>query len=413
MRQSKLFTKTRKEAPKDEVAKNAQLLIRAGYIHKEMAGVYSFLPLGLRTFKKIEEIIRKEMNAIDGQEVLLSALHPKENWEATGRWSGLDVLFKLKDSLEREYALGATHEEIITPLAKEYIASYRDLPFAVYQIQSKFRAEVRSKSGILRGREFIMKDLYSFHASQEDLDQYYERAVQAYKNIFEASGIGNETYMTYASGGTFSKYSHEFQTLSLAGEDIIHVCDKCHIAVNEEIISEQSACPTCGGSLHPEKAIETGNIFKLGTKYSSAFNLKFKNDQGEEKPVIMGCYGIGLGRLMGTVAEVLADEKGIVWPTSLAPFAAHLVSLAGENGDVREEADRIYNELIAEGIDVLYDDRQVRAGEKFADADLIGIPIRLVISEKTMAEGGVEFTERKTGKSKFVPESELVRRLTS
>ncbi len=413
MKQTQLFTKTRKDAPADEVAKNAQLLIRAGYIHKEMAGVYSYLPLGLRVLKKIEQVIREEMNKINGQELFLSSLHPKERWEATGRWDSLDVLFKLKDTLDREYALGATHEEIITPLAQEYISSYRDLPFAAYQFQNKFRAEVRSKSGIMRGREFIMKDLYSFHVSQEDLDQYYERAVAAYLRVFERCGLGAQTYLTYASGGTFSKYSHEFQTLTDAGEDIIHLCDTCKVAVNEEIIAEQPACPKCGGALTPQKAAETGNIFKLGTKYSAAFNLTFKDAEGKEQPVIMGCYGIGLGRLMGTAVEVLSDTKGIVWPREIAPFKVHLISIAGKSDEAIKEATRVYDDLIEHGVEVLWDDRDARAGEKFADADLIGIPLRLVVSERSIAEGGYELTERKTGQSKLVPESMLLQTLKS
>ena len=411
MRQSKLFTKTRREAPKDEIAKNAQLLIRGGFIHKEMAGVYSYLPLGLAVLKRIEQIIREEMNAIGGQELLLSALHPKENWEATGRWTGLDVLFKLKDSLDREYALGATHEEIITPLAKEYIASYRDLPFSAYQFQNKFRAEVRSKSGIMRGREFIMKDLYSFHSSQEGLDAFYEQAVQAYRNIFDRVGIGEKTYLTYASGGTFSKYSHEFQTLTDAGEDTIHLCDTCKVAVNEEIIAEQPTCPSCGGALTPATAVEVGNIFKLGTKYSSAFNLTFKDEAGENKPVIMGCYGIGLGRVMGTVVETLSDEKGIVWPKNIAPYRVHLIAITGGNEEVKAEANRLYELLMSSGIEVLFDDRDVRAGEKFADAELLGIPTRLVLSEKTMAHGGVESMDRASGSTTFVADSGIIEHL--
>jgi prolyl-tRNA synthetase len=406
MRQSALFTKTRKEAPKDEVAKNAQLLIRAGFIHKEMAGVYSYLPLGLRVFRNIERVIREEMDAIGGQETFLSALHPKENWEATGRWDGLDVLFKLKDALEREYALGATHEEIITPIAREYITSYRDLPFAAYQIQNKFRAEVRSKSGILRGREFIMKDLYSFHTSQEDLDAYYEKVVGAYQRIFSRVGIGDTTYLTYASGGTFSKYSHEFQTLTDAGEDTIHLCESCKVAVNEEIIADESVCPKCGGKLAPHVGAEVGNIFKLGTKYSDAFSLTYRDESGVDQPVLMGCYGIGLGRLMGVVVEMLSDEKGMVWPKEIAPFTVHLLSLG--DGAVSEEAHRVYEELQSHGVTVLFDDRDVRAGEKFADADLIGIPFRLVVSERSMAEGGYELVERASGRTTMISESALL-----
>jgi prolyl-tRNA synthetase len=315
-------------------------------------------------------------------------------------------LFKLKDALEREYALGATHEEIITPIAREYITSYRDLPFAAYQIQNKFRAEVRSKSGILRGREFIMKDLYSFHTSQEDLDAYYEKVVGAYQRIFSRVGIGDTTYLTYASGGTFSKYSHEFQTLTDAGEDTIHLCESCKVAVNEEIIADESVCPKCGGKLAPHVGAEVGNIFKLGTKYSDAFSLTYRDESGVDQPVLMGCYGIGLGRLMGVVVEMLSDEKGMVWPKEIAPFTVHLLSLG--DGAVSEEAHRVYEELQSHGVTVLFDDRDVRAGEKFADADLIGIPFRLVVSERSMAEGGYELVERASGRTTMISESALL-----
>lgn len=397
MRQSQLFTKTRKEAPKDEVAKNAQLLIRAGYIHKEMAGVYSYLPLGLRVLDKIANIIRDEMNKVDGQEMLMSSFHPKENWEKTGRWGTMDDLYKVSDSSGREVALGPTHEELLVPIMQEFIASYKDLPRYVYQIQNKFRMELRSKSGILRGREFIMKDLYSFHTDEKDLDAYYERVQQAYKNIFDRVGIGEQTYMTFASGGSFSKYSHEYQTLTDAGEDIIYICDTCRIAINKEILADQPACPSCGNTaLREAKAVEVGNIFKLMTKYSDPFGLTYKDQEGKDMPVIMGCYGIGLGRLLGTVVEVLADEKGIVWPIAVAPFQVHLVSL-GADENVKKDADALYQVLTEAGIEVLYDDRDIRAGEKFADSDLIGIPYRVVVSEKTLASGQYELVTRAQG----------------
>jgi prolyl-tRNA synthetase len=409
MRQSRLFTKTRKEAPADEVSKNAELLIRAGYVHKEMAGVYSYLPLGLAVLSKIENIIREEMNAIGGQELLLSALHPKENWQATGRWDGLDVLFKLKDAADHEYALGATHEEIITPLAQDYISSYRDLPFAAYQIQNKFRAELRAKSGVLRGREFIMKDLYSFHRDQADLDSFYDTATAAYKKIFARVGIGDRTYFTYASGGTFSKYSHEFQTLTDAGEDIIYVNKEKGIAVNEEVLNEEtlSNLGVARDELEAVKAAEVGNIFKLGTKYSGAFGLTFKDESGESQPVIMGCYGIGLGRLMGVVVESLADEKGIVWPEAIAPYKVHLVGLNSDDSEVKDFTDGIYLSLKEKGVEVLYDDRDLRAGEKFADSDLIGIPYRVIVSKKSKEEGKFEVVIRATGEVRMLTEEEL------
>ncbi len=415
MLQSQLFTKTKKEAPKGEEAINAQLLIRAGFVDKLMAGVYTFLPLGMRVIKKIENIIREEMNAIGGQEIFMPALQPKENWTTTGRWDSMVDLYKLKDKSDKEFALGPTHEEVITPLAKKFVDSYKDLPFYAYQFQDKFRMELRSKSGVLRGREFMMKDLYSFHADEKDLDNYYEKAIKAYENIFSRAGLGEKTYITFASGGSFSKYSHEFQTLSEAGEDVIYVCQKCGQAINKEIFGDVKVCPNCGKEdFKEEKAIEVGNIFKLGTKYSAPFELKYKNEKGEENDVVMGCYGIGLGRLMGTVVETSHDDMGIIWPESVAPFKAHLICLGDKN---KEKCEKLYKSLSACGrstegrqsaeVEVLYDDREeASAGEKFADADLIGIPWRLVISEKTGEK--IEVKKRSEGKSELVGEKELL-----
>lgn len=409
MKQSQLFTKTIKEAPKDEVSLNAQLLIRAGYIDKLMAGVYTLLPLGFRVFKKVEQIIRDEMSKIEGQELYMPTIQPKSHWTATERWDEVDVLFKLEMSDKKLVALGPTHEEVISPLAEKYVNSYNDLPFAAYHIQNKFRNEKRAKSGILRGREFIMKDLYSFHASQECLDEYYERATQAYVNIFDRAGIGEVTYKTYASGGTFSKYSHEFQTLTDAGEDIIYICDKCKVAINKEIIEDQEhKCPECGSAdLKEDRAVEVGNIFKLGTKFSEPFNLKYTDKEGKEQKVIMGCYGIGLQRLMGTVVEVSNDENGIIWPESIAPFKVHLISISKN-----KEAEELYKKLVQAGIEVLYDDREkVNPGAKFKDADLIGCPYRLVISNKTLREGSVEFKRRDSEEVEMVVVDEVIDRL--
>lgn len=398
MKQSKLFTKTKKEGPKDEVSINAQLLIRAGFIDKLMAGAYTFLPLGVRVMKKIENIIREEMEAIGGQEVFMPTLHPKENWMTTGRWETMDDLYKVKDTSEREFALGATHEEVISPLMKKFVSSYKDLPLYAYQFQNKFRMELRSKSGLLRGREFMMKDLYSFHLTAEDLDEYYEKAKVAYSKIFERFGISEKTHLTFASGGSFSKYSHEFQTISDAGEDIIYICNKCGLAINKEIKPETEKCPQCGGvDFREEKAIEIGNIFKLMNKYSRPFNLNITDEKGEQKEILMGCYGIGLSRAMGTIVEIFHDEKGMIWPESVAPFKAHLLSL-GKN----EEAEKIYQELTSKGIEVLFDDREASAGAKFADADLIGIPYRIVISEKSLTAGGAEVKKRSEDKSEIV-----------
>lgn len=410
MRQSQLFTKTQKNAPKDEMSLNAQLLVRGGFVDKLMAGVYTILPLGWRVMKKIENIIREEINVIGGQEIFMPSLHPKENWEKTGRWSAMDDdLYKVKDKSEREFALGYTHEEIISPLAKKYLNSYKDLPFAAYQFQNKFRMELRAKSGILRGREFIMKDLYSFHISQENLDEYYEKAKTAYKNIFDRCGIGEKTFLTFASGGSFSKYSHEFQTLTSAGEDIIYICNKCGLAINKEIKEETPECPECKGTdFREDKAVEVGNIFKLGTKYSAPFDLTVKNEKGENMPIIMGCYGIGLQRLMGTIVELCSDEKGILWPESVAPFKVHLISL-GKN----EEAQILYNDLEKKNIEVLFDDREdTSAGGKFADADLIGIPWRVVVSQKSLAGGGVEVKKRNEKESEIIGIEKLLEKIS-
>lgn len=407
MKQSQLFTKTKKEAPKDEVSMNAQLLIRAGFVDKLTSGVYSYLPLGFIVLKKIETIIRQEMKALGGQEILMPTLQPKTNWETTGRWDTMDDLYKVKDVSDREFGLGPTHEEIVVPLAAKYVNSYKDLPFAVFQIQNKFRMEMRAKSGLMRGREFFMKDLYSFHVDEKDLDKYYEKAKAAYFAIFKKAGIGEKTHLTFASGGSFAKYSHEFQTLSSAGEDIIYICAKCGVAINKEIKDETPACPECGnGEFTEEKAIETGNIFKLQDKFTTPFNFTVPNEKGENVPVIMGCYGIGLGRLMGTVVELFHDDKGIIWPDSVAPFAVHLISLKQD-----DEAEKIYQQLSEAGIEVLFDDRDVSAGEKFADSDLIGIPSRIVVSQKSLEKGGVEFKRRNASESEIISVDKIVEKI--
>lgn len=410
MRQSQLFSKTRKEAPKDEVSKNAELLIRAGFIHKEMAGAYSFLPLGLRVLSKINNIIREEMNAIGGQEVFLTTLQDKELWDKTGRWDDavVDNWFKTKLKSGTEIGLGFTHEEPLTALMKNHIRSFRDLPVYAYQIQTKFRNEIRAKSGIMRGREFLMKDLYSFSRDEKEHSVFYEKAKIAYLNIFKRVGIGEMTYITSASGGVFSKFSDEFQTVTDAGEDVIYVCDKCRVAVNNEIISDNKSCPNCNSSdLKEKKSVEVGNIFNLGTRFSEALNLAYLDEEGKEKFVVMGSYGLGPTRLVGTIAEVLSDKDGLVWPSEVAPFGVHLVEISDESGDVRKKSEKIYSMLTDRGIDVLLDDRELRAGEKFKDADLIGIPLRLIVSKKTENEGFYEIKERMGGKISMIKEDSL------
>lgn len=412
MRQSQLFTRTRKEAPKDEVSKNAQLLIRAGYIHKEMAGVYSFLPLGLRVLEKINAIIREEMNAIGGQEILMSTLQKKELWEKTNRWSDdvVDNWFKthLKDG--SDVGLGFTHEEPITNIMAQHVSSYSDLPKLAYQIQWKFRNEERAKSGVMRGREFLMKDMYTFASSEEEHECLYASVGAAYEKIFARLGIGERTYRTFASGGVFSKYSHEFQCLSDVGEDTVYVSDAKRIAINKEVMQPE-VLKDLGveeSELKEMKAVEVGNIFSLGTRFSDALGLKFKNKAGSDESVVMGSYGIGPSRLVGVLTEVLSDDKGIIWPKAVAPFQVHLVSLAGGNAEIQKEADRYYELFTENGIEVLYDDRDLRAGEKFADAELIGIPTRIVVSEKTISAGGVEVAARVDGKGKLVAESDII-----
>ncbi len=419
MKQSQLFTKTSKQAPKDETSFNAQILIRAGFIDKLAAGIYSFLPLGQRVHEKIKNIIREEMNAIGGQEIFMPALTPREIWEMTKRWDGFDVLFKLAGADKKEYALGATHEEVVTPLVKKHAFSYRDLPLYVYQIQTKFRNELRAKAGLIRGREFSMKDLYSFHTDEKDLNKHYKIVEKAYFKIFERCGLGDLTYLTFASGGAFSKYSHEFQTVSEAGEDKIYLCPKCEVAVNAEIMDEQKVCPQCGkADFEIKKAVEVGNIFKLGNRFSKPFGLNYTDEKGEQRDVIMGCYGIGPGRIMGTIAEVHHDEKGIIWPEEVAPFAIHLLKISAKSGsasggknfyNIDEISGKLYMDLQKMGVEVLYDDRDVSAGAKFADADLIGIPYRVVVSEKSLAAGGVEVKKRSEEKSRIIKVNELIK----
>ena len=411
MKQSLLFTKTQRESPSDEVSLNAELLIKAGYVYKEMSGVYSYLPLGLRVLKKIEGIIREEMNRIGGTEMKTSIFQSKDVWDKTGRWddSVVDIWFKTKLKNGGDLGLSFTNEEAYANILKQHINSYKDLPAYPYDFKEIFRNEARSKSGILRGREFFWKALYSFSKDEEEHNVFYEKAKEAYKNIFKKVGIGHLTYLTFASGGTFSKYSHEFQTLTGAGEDTIYLDENRGLAINKEIYDDEELkfLGLKKEDLIEKKSIEVGNIFSLGTKFTEPFNLTYKDKDGREKLVIMGSYGIGLGRLMGTVVEVLSDDKGIIWPESIAPFKIHLLSL-GKDEKVLQEAENLYKELTQKGIEVLYDDREdVSAGEKFADSDLMGIPFRVIISNRTVTEGGYELKKRTEEKERIVKREEL------
>ena len=393
MYQSKLFTKTRKEAPADEVSKNAQLLIRAGFISKELAGVYSFLPLGVRVIKKIEQIIREEMDAVGGIEMKTSALQEKKVWEKTNRWSDdvVDNWFKTELKNGTELGLSFTNEEAFSNLMKGFISSHKDLPIYPYDFKTIFRNETRAKSGIMRGREFYWKALYSFSKDENEHNRFYKKITDSYIHVFNRVGLGDKTYLTFASGGTFSKYSHEFQTVSDAGEDIIYIDTSKNIAINKEVLTDEvlSDLGISKDSLKEEKSIEVGNIFSLGFKFSEPFDLTYKDEEGKNIPVFMGSYGIGISRLMGTIVETLSDEKGIVWPESIAPFQVHIISL-GKN----EEAEELYKKLEALGIEVLFDDRDTSAGAKLADADLIGIPHRIVVSAKSLEAGGYEYKKR-------------------
>ncbi|MCC6290976.1 prolyl-tRNA synthetase [Candidatus Nomurabacteria bacterium] len=415
MLQSQLFTKTRREAPKDEVAKNAQLLIRAGFVQKEVAGVYDYLPLGLRTLEKINRLIRSEMQKLNATEINMSALQNPDLWQKTGRWDdkSVDVWFKTRLKNESELGLGFTHEEPITSLLKEHIKSYRDLPRAVYQIQTKFRNETRTKSGLIRGREFLMKDLYSFHATRVDQEEFYGKVSKVYQDIFKAVGLGERTYLTFASGGAFSKYSHEFQTLSEAGEDTIYLASDKEIAVNLEVATPEvlNELGLEKEELVPHKSIEVGNIFTLGTRFSSAIGLNYLDSEGKSQPVWMGSYGLGPSRLLGTVAEVLSDEDGLVWPKSIAPFMVYLIVLNSRDEKVMRSARTLYETLEKLGVETLFDDRGLKAGEHFADSDLIGLPYRVVVSEKTLAEEKYELKIRSNGEVNLLDEKALIKLL--
>lgn len=409
MKQSELFTKTLRQPPKDEETINAQLLVRAGFVNKLMAGVYSYLPLGLLVLKKISQIVKEEMDAIGGQEILMPSLHPAEPWKKTGAWDKVDVLFKLKSRTGKDYALGQSEEEVVTPLVMKNVQTYKDLPVSVYQIGWKYRDELRSKSGLLRGREFFMKDMYSFHEDQKDFERYYEIVKKAYLKILERVGLVAK--VTEASGGGFSeKISYEFMVLTDAGEDKILYCDVCEFCVNEQIAKNKAGdkCPKCGkGGLNAATASEVGNVFDLGQKYGKDFGLTFKDKDNNKRHPVMGCYGLGISRLMGVLVEKFHDDKGIIWPKSVSPFDFHLINIAKDP----TKADKIYESLQSEELAVLYDQRQVSAGEKFADSDLIGIPVRILVSDKTLMEDSVEIKERGSSRSQLIAIKDIIKKL--
>ena len=414
MRLSNTFAKTSKSTPADEQSRNAQLLIQAGFIHKEMAGVYAYLPLGLKVLENIKQIVREEIEKVGGSELIMTNLQSQELWEKTDRWNdeNVDIWFKTELKNGSKVGLAWSHEEPITDMMKNYISSYRDLPVNVYQFQTKLRNELRAKSGIMRGREFVMKDLYSYSRSNEEHDKIYASVTEAYKRVFDRVGLGDITYVTSASGGAFTKYSHEFQTISEAGEDVIYVDKAKKIAINEEVYNDE-ALAELGLSkegLEKTKAAEVGNIFSFGTDKSEKLDLKFTDEDGQEKYVVLGSYGIGITRLMGVIAEHFADDKGLVWPESVAPARVYIASL-GDSEAVKKQADSLYDELIKSGIEVILDDRDVRPGQKFADAELMGIPSRIVISDKTIASETFELKSRTSDQVEQLSLSELRKRL--
>ncbi len=414
MKTSQLFTKTLKQAPADEVAKNAQLLIRAGYVYKEMAGAYAYLPLGLRVVENIKRVVREEMNAIRSNELIMTSLQNKAVWERTGRWSDeiVDIWFKTRLQDETEVGLGWSHEEPIVEMMKQYVHSYKDLPVSLYQFQTKMRNELRAKSGIMRGREFVMKDMYSFHASAEDLAAYYDEAIEAYKRVYARLGIGDDTFVTFASGGAFTKFSHEFQTICDAGEDYIYINREKGVAINEEVLDDAvKELGIAREELEKVKTAEVGNIFNFGTQKTDEMDLHFTGQDGELQSLYIGSYGIGITRVMGVIAEKDSDERGLVWSDSIAPYRVYLASL-GSDEAVMAEAARLHDELEAAGVSVLWDDSDKRPGEKFADADLIGLPHRVVVSAKTLEAGKHEYKERVSADSQMMTTDELIKALT-
>ena len=414
MRQSHFFAKTQKEFPKDERAANAQFLIRGGYIDKLMAGVYTLLPLGLRVVRNIERIVRQEMNAGGGQELFMPALQPKELWEETGRWEKLKGhMYQFQDSSGKDMGLGFTHEEVILGVARQRIFSYKDLPLCLYQIQSKFRDEPRPRSGLIRGREFIMKDAYSFHADRKDLDIFYQQMRTVYEKIFRRLCL--DAIYTEAGGGVFTEENtHEFQVLAENGEDTIFYCRNKDFSHNKEVakVKEGDACPVDGGIIQKGNAIEIGNIFRFDDVFSKQMNFSYRAQDGERKRIYFGSYGLGITRAMAAVVEVRSSKTKIIWPKEIAPFSVHVVAIFSQKPDkVQKEAESLYEALRKKGIDVLYDDRKERTGgEKFADADLLGIPLRIIVSERSVGQGGVEFHEPGR-QGKIVTTEEAVRRL--
>lgn len=416
MRFSQSFIKTLNNAPADEVAKNAQLLIRAGFVYKVMAGVYAYTPFGLKVLEKIKQIVREEMDSIGAQELIMSSLQKKETWDTTGRWDDkiVDIWFKsnLKDGTE--VGFGWSHEEAVIEMLKNYLSSYKDLPINVYQFQTKMRNELRSKSGIMRGREFVMKDMYSCSLDKDQHEEFYNKTIEAYNKIFNRLGIGKDTYITFASGGAFTEFSHEFQTVCEAGEDLIYLHKDRNLAINEEVMNEDNLVKLGieKNELKPVKSAEVGNIFNFGTKKSEETDFYYTDQNDKKSFVYLGSYGIGITRLMGVIVEKFSDDKGIIWPDSIAPFRVYLLRINSDNSNVNKKADELYDQLVSMGVEVLYDDRLVSAGRKFADSELIGIPYRITVSDRNVKENNYEFFERKNSQSNILTYDQLLAKLS-
>lgn len=412
MKLSQTHFKTSKTLSGEGDSLNYQLLTRAGFVDQLMAGVYTYLPLGLRVLRRIEQIVREEMDGLGAEEILMPMLHPKANWVQTGGWDNIDVLFKIKSRTGNDYALGQSEEEIVTPLVMSRAQSYKQYPIKVYQIHWKYRDELRAKSGIMRGREFFMKDMYSFHTSQEDFDKFYAEVKAAYLRIYDRLGLTAK--VTEASGGAFTKkVSYEFMVLTDAGEDDILYCEECDFCVNVEIakVKVGDKCTSCSASeLKQARASEVGNVFDLGKKFGEDFDMGYVDENDQRQFPIMGCYGIGISRVMGVIVEKYNDERGMMWPATVAPAQVQLVRL-GADEEVAAAADKLYQELTAAGREVLYDDRDAGAGQKFADADLIGLPIRITVSKRTLEQESVEWKARGEEEAKMVKLSDVAKEL--
>lgn len=413
---SDLVTKTSKTVPADEVSLNAQLLIQAGYVYKVMAGVYAYTPLGLQVLENIKKIVREEMNAIGGQELIMSSLQRKDVWETTGRWDDevVDVWFKsnLKDGSDVGFAW--SHEEVIIDMMKQFIASYKDLPANVYQFQTKFRNELRAKSGIMRGREFVMKDMYSCSLDEAQHEAFYQATIDAYNRIFERLGLGDTTYVTFASGGAFTQFSHEFQTICEAGEDIIYLHKDKNIAVNEEVLDDKTLAELgiSRDELEPVKSAEVGNIFNFGTQKSEEMDFSFTNEKGEKQYVHLGSYGIGITRVMGVLVEKFADERGLVWADEVAPARVQLIAV-GDDEEVVGKAQELFETFKSKQISVIYDDRAIRPGQKFADAELLGTPHRIVVSKRTLEQQAVEYKRRVDSEPQIIAINDIINQLSA